>query len=429
MDKIKFLHCADIHLDAPFTSLGTKDNKSSTRRKDVREVFQKIRDIAYKEKIDCLLISGDLYEHDYIRRSTIDFINHSFKSIKDVRVFISPGNHDPWVKGSYYMNYSWADNVTILNKETPCVYLKEKNISIHLYEPELKHKIRANPHHINIMLAHGTVDLDINGKGYNLISSDELALFGMDYIALGHFHNRIDNVGGKGNIYNPGSPEPLGFDETGDHGIYMGTITKNKTGNLNVPSSLEVEFRILNKRYYEEIKVDITGCSSDGQVISQILYKIKELYPDLSSIDLSSILLNVILYGYIDPNYNPEPDPSPDSNPDLDSNLSLYSSLYSDSYLNLDLSLDTNLNSNVNVDIEDIRSSFKNSLFYIKINNQGISEYDFNLIKKEPGLKGLFTRRVLELVDKAQNLEDKELLMKSLYYGIQALEKGRVDIV
>jgi len=37
----------------------------------------------------------------------------------------------------------------------------------------------------------------------------------MDYIALGHFHNTLRGVGKSENIYNPGSPEPLGFDEEG----------------------------------------------------------------------------------------------------------------------------------------------------------------------------------------------------------------------
>jgi len=35
------------------------------------------------------------------------------------------------------------------------------------------------------------------------MSSGELALLGMDYIALGHFHNTLRGVGKSENIYNP----------------------------------------------------------------------------------------------------------------------------------------------------------------------------------------------------------------------------------
>lgn len=381
MKEVKFLHCADIHLDMPFTSLGIEGNKPSIRRIDLKNIFQKIINIAHEEEVELILICGDLYEHNYIRKSTIDFINHAFNSIKDIKIFIIPGNHDPWVKGSYYMNYEWADNVNILNKNNPVVYLKEDGIAIYSSDAFSKGKIEANPDNINILLAHGTVDLNIGENNYNPMTSGELAVLGMDYVAMGHFHRRIDDIGGKGIIYNPGSPEPLGFDETGEHGVYIGTIRS---------SCLNIEFKTLNKRYYEELRVDITGCTTDEQVVANIMDQVKRLFsglPDTSlfELDISSLLISVILYGYIDPNYN--------------------------------------------IDMEQILSFFRDKVFYIKTRSEAVPEYDFDLIKEEPGLKGLFTRKILDLIDKAQDNSEKELLIKSLYYGIQALEKGQVDII
>ena len=101
---------------------------------DLKDTFQKIINMAHEEEVGLIFICGDLYEHDYIRRSTIDFINHAFKSIKDIKVFIVPGNHDPWVKGSYYMNYEWANNVNIISKDNPYVHLKEEGIDIYSYD-------------------------------------------------------------------------------------------------------------------------------------------------------------------------------------------------------------------------------------------------------------------------------------------------------
>ena len=104
MNPVKFIHCADVHMDMPFSSIGAGDGKSSLRRQDLREVFSKITDAAKKEKADLLLISGDLYEHRYVKKSTINYINELFNGIPDVRVLILPGNHDPYTIDSYYRN-------------------------------------------------------------------------------------------------------------------------------------------------------------------------------------------------------------------------------------------------------------------------------------------------------------------------------------
>ena len=107
---IKFVHCADIHLDAPFISLGIKDShslvgKSALRRMDLKNTFESIMKIAEDEGAGFVFISGDLYEHNYVRKSTINFVNGIFKGLGNVKVIIVPGNHDPWVKGSYYRDF------------------------------------------------------------------------------------------------------------------------------------------------------------------------------------------------------------------------------------------------------------------------------------------------------------------------------------
>jgi len=40
----------------------------------------------------------------------------------------------------------------------------------------------------------------------------------------GIFIITLRGVGKSENIYNPGSPEPLGFDEEGEHGVFIGRI-------------------------------------------------------------------------------------------------------------------------------------------------------------------------------------------------------------
>ena len=71
---MKFVHIADMHFDAPFTSLNAVENLGEKRRLEQRNAFRKIIDFVLKNDVEYLFIAGDLYEHEYVRKSTIDFI-------------------------------------------------------------------------------------------------------------------------------------------------------------------------------------------------------------------------------------------------------------------------------------------------------------------------------------------------------------------
>ena len=104
---MKFIHLADMHFDTPFTNLSLKGDFGRIRRMDQREVFKKIIDYTKENKIEYLFIAGDLYEHNYIRKSTIEYINELFKQIPETKIFITPGNHDPYLINSYYMKFKF----------------------------------------------------------------------------------------------------------------------------------------------------------------------------------------------------------------------------------------------------------------------------------------------------------------------------------
>jgi exonuclease SbcD len=114
---MRFIHMADMHFDAPFTVLANKKNLGNKRRLEQREVFRKAIEYIKEENIPFLFISGDLYEHNYVKKSTIEYINNLFKEIPNTKIFISPGNHDPFLKDSFYNNFNWNENVHIFNSE------------------------------------------------------------------------------------------------------------------------------------------------------------------------------------------------------------------------------------------------------------------------------------------------------------------------
>jgi len=99
-EAMKFVHIADMHFDSPFTSLGRIEGLSDIRRLEQRKIFKKIIEYIQENNIECLFISGDLYENDYVKQSTIEYINNLFKTIPNTKIFIAPGNHDPYLIGN-----------------------------------------------------------------------------------------------------------------------------------------------------------------------------------------------------------------------------------------------------------------------------------------------------------------------------------------
>ena len=110
---MKFVHMADMHFDTPFANLSSKNNFGKKRRLDQRQILKKIINYIKENKINYFFISGDLYENEYIRKTTIEYINDLFKEIPETKIFITPGNHDPYLKNSMYNNFKWSENVKI----------------------------------------------------------------------------------------------------------------------------------------------------------------------------------------------------------------------------------------------------------------------------------------------------------------------------
>ena len=109
------MHIADLHLDAPFAHCVPSERLA--RRNEQREVLGRVCDICKEEQVDVMLIAGDLFDGDFLRGDTPEFLTGCFASIPDTRIFISPGNHDPYYARSPYKAVRFPDNVHIFTEE------------------------------------------------------------------------------------------------------------------------------------------------------------------------------------------------------------------------------------------------------------------------------------------------------------------------
>ena len=92
---MNFVHIGDVHFDVAFSTISSRANFGEERRLEQRKGFKQVIDFVKEHNVEYLFISGDLYESDNIRKSTIDYINNLFKEIPNTKIYIAPGNHDP----------------------------------------------------------------------------------------------------------------------------------------------------------------------------------------------------------------------------------------------------------------------------------------------------------------------------------------------
>ncbi len=368
--RVKLLQCGDIHIDAPFTSLSDMDGRPEQRRQELKGALSRIIDLAKAEQVDMLLICGDLYEHNYSKKSTIHFICDQFQRIPDIPIIIVPGNHDPLTVDSFYYNWNWPSNVHILDEKASFFEQPHTGVRVYCAFPE---KQELDNEWINILAYHGTLDMPFSVDAYKPIDSGDIEACGFDYCALGHFHSSFLYAGSKKRFFNAGSPEPLGFDEEGEHGIIIASIAKHP----GEESDVQAVFKRTGKRRFIDLQMQAGNCFSDEQVALKAAMAMEEA-------GNKDNLYRIFVRGYISHDFK--------------------------------------------INVTNVTGILKEKAFYVKVIDQTAPDYDFEKIAKEPGLRGVFVRKMLERVENTSVDEEKRLIMKALYYGMEAIDEGRVCI-
>lgn len=95
--SIRFIHCADLHLDSPLRGLERYDGAPAQEmREATRRAFVNVVDLAIDREVDFVLIAGDVFDGDWQDFNTGLFFANQLRRLADssVRVFIVRGNHD-----------------------------------------------------------------------------------------------------------------------------------------------------------------------------------------------------------------------------------------------------------------------------------------------------------------------------------------------
>jgi len=285
MKGIKFVQSGDFHLDSPLTSHHEPFRKE--RREELLEMVSRLVDIAIKEQAELLLLAGDLFDGSRVEEKTLQHLENQWQRFPG-RIFIAPGNHDPYTMDSVYEKRTFPPNVTIF-KDYEEVYVEDLDLVIggqgftKAMEPTgfLTNIQCMTAATFRMLLLHG--EISNQDHPYNPIRLAEISSSGYQYVALGHRHS-FSGLQKEGDVYYAyaGMPEGRGFDELGEKGILIGTLYEEV---------VTLKFHPLAKRTYEEVQVDVTGILTRGDLLKTIERKLVSV----------TTIYKVLLKGMISP--------------------------------------------------------------------------------------------------------------------------------
>src|SRR3990167_6637348 len=163
---VKFAHMSDVHL-------------GGWKQKPMQDLnfqsFQKAVEICMKEKVEFLLIAGDLFDTAYPSIEILKETFAEFKKIKDagIPVFLIAGSHDYSVSGKTFLDVlekaGFCKNVSVLEEKDGKIILQptiHNNVAIYGYpgkksgmevEEIERMKIQDSPGLFKILMLHTTL--------------------------------------------------------------------------------------------------------------------------------------------------------------------------------------------------------------------------------------------------------------------------------
>ena len=275
----RFVHAADIHLDLPLRSLALRDpDLAELIGNATRLAFVSIVDLCLAEKVDALLLAGDLYDGDQTSMKTARFLSEQIRRLDEagIRVFIIRGNHDALSRITKELIF--PDSVKVFGGRAEVVIVDAPSggfpVAIHglsfaqphapenligKYKPAVDGAVNVGILHTSLAGAPGH-DL------YAPCSPADLQATGFRYWALGHVHKR-SVIEGSCTIVMPGMPQGRDIGEAGPKSVTLVTIADDQ--------SLRLEERITSIAQFGRIDVDATGIA-DWRTLVAALAKTME---------------------------------------------------------------------------------------------------------------------------------------------------------
>lgn len=291
MSSFRFIHCSDLHIDSPFKGLSSLHPEWGQKlRQSTLQAFQNVVDLAIRQKVDAVIIAGDIYDSaDRSLQAQLKF-RGKLKQLADAGIpsFIVHGNHDPLDGWSSSLN--WPDAVTIFSGDrVESIPVKKNGATLaHIYgisfptrevTENLALQFTREPHSgFAVGVLHANVGGHSDHDPYAPCTIQELASRGMDYWALGHIHmHEILQARDPAIVYS-GNTQSKSINETGPKGCCLVTLEED--------SAPDIQFFATDSVRHEVDCLDLSEAASLDDALQSIRSHLEHMSTQTDSRDL-----------------------------------------------------------------------------------------------------------------------------------------------
>jgi exonuclease SbcD len=282
---LRIIHTADVHLGARHDDLG---EQASAQRERQFAAFTAAIDLALAEKVDLFLIAGDLFDSNVQPKRSVERVAAELKRLAEskIRTVVIPGTHDCYDRSSIYRAYDLKtlagstaadDLVTILTPDRPSIHIKACDVIVHgpvfatkraPHSPlrDLAGTPGDTPATWRIGMVHGSIA--IPGKTERddvVITTDEMAATGFDYLALGHWHSSQQSRSGGVTYAYAGAPEAVALDQ--DRAGKVLLVELEETAGRR---SVTVQEKQVGTTRFEKIEIDAANIAAQPALIETL---------------------------------------------------------------------------------------------------------------------------------------------------------------
>lgn len=274
---MRFIHCADIHLDSQLRGLNFYDGAPAEEmRQATRRAFANVIDLAIDRVADFVLIAGDIFDGDWPDFNTGLYFAAQLRRLAeaDIRVFLTYGNHDAVSKLT--KSVPLPKNVFFFPADRPATEIIESlGVAIHgqsfASEAVTADLSAAYPAPISGMLNIGVLHTALTGReghqSYAPTTAERLTDKGYDYWALGHVHTQ-EVVRKNPWIVFPGNTQGRHARETGPKGC-MVVEAESGTGIRSV------EFVPTDVARWHHISIDIADLTTEDDLHAAVQKEVR----------------------------------------------------------------------------------------------------------------------------------------------------------
>ncbi|MBN1192364.1 MAG: DNA repair exonuclease [Coriobacteriia bacterium] len=299
-ESVRFVHAADLHLDAPFKGVDATDARvREALVASTYEALDALVSVCIEHDADFLVVAGDVYNSsEKSLRAEFAFRDACVRlTDAGIAVFVACGNHDPasgrsagltMPHGVHVFSENEVERVLFEREGRPICALYGRSFRTAAEKANLAEGFeRRAEDSLAIGVLHANVGGRVDHEPYAPCSLEDLRAAKMDYWALGHIH-KPEVLSNDSAVAYSGCTQGLNPNESGLRGCQVVSLE---------PGSATAEFVPTSSVVWERVTVDAESLESIEDVVGALGSAVDEVARGASD---RPVVLRIELVGRTD---------------------------------------------------------------------------------------------------------------------------------